>query len=153
MNQMEIQLDEALEKAREKAFVDAFAKNAITVGGKPDSGPLRIMFKGPAGSGKTSMIIEWAETHKEEINFVEFDAALLSVYDVDGESVVFTSSDIERMSSPETVVFIDNYQYLRKEAVKQLNRLLDHKVVIDPAEPKTEKVLDNVLLVIAAMTE
>ena len=152
MNKIEQDLNRALESAREKAFVAAFSKNAISVGKNLGHGPECIMFEGLTGSGKTAMIRAWAEKKKDEINFVEFDASNLIVYTVDGESIVFSSAEIELMSKDDTVVFIDNYQYMRKDTAQQINRLLDDKIVRDPANPKEEKTLEKILMVVAART-
>lgn len=65
MNQIGIQLDEALENATQKAFTNAFVQNAITVRERPDSRLFRVMFKGLSGIGKTSMIREWATDNKK----------------------------------------------------------------------------------------
>ena len=152
MNQIEQKLDQALEQAKDRVFVNAIKKYALVVGNDPDDGPVCIMFWGQTGSGKTSMIRQWAEDHKAEIIFVELDAARPYVQSVNGHDTIFSSSEIETMSKPDTVLFIDNYQYLKKDVSRQLNRLLDHKIVIDPAKPEEQRTLNNLLLVVASMT-
>ncbi len=151
-SEIEKNLDRALEVAEKRAFIAAFAKTAITEGFSVKKGPVCEMVSGPSGSGKTSLIRKWAEDHKDEINFLEFDAALLSTAEIGGKTVIFSTAEIERMAQPDTVLFIDNWQYLKKDVENELNLLLDEKIVIDPTQPDGKRRLEGLLMVIAAMT-
>lgn len=149
---VEKQLDQDFEMAKERTIAEAFAKKAIVVGAGVNKAPVCTMFSGPSGTGKTSLIKRWAEDHKNEINFLVFDAAFLSVAEIGGKSVIFSTAEIEQMSQPDTVLFVDNWQHLKKDVENQLNLLLDEKIVIDPTQPDGKRVLDGLLMVIAACT-
>ena len=98
MDNIKRKLDEALRRAEDRAFANVIGP-VIVVGGTLEKGPVCVMFKGPAGSGKTSIIREWAREHSEEINFVELDVPKLSVQYVEDMPVVFSTDEIERMAS------------------------------------------------------
>ncbi len=152
MNNIEEKLNAALAEAQERAFVNAFASKAIVVGGSLNYSPINIAFQGLSGIGKTSIIRQWAKDHAEEINFIERDAALLTVNLIGGAPVVFSTYEVERMSRPDTVLFIDNYHLIRKDVEQQINRLLKDRLVVDVTSPSGTRVLANILFVVIAIT-
>ncbi len=116
---------------------------------KKENKPVNLMFSGLPGTGKTSIIREWGSTHADEINFIEIDAALLKPAVLEGKKILFSDDEIEMMSKPDTVLFIDNYQYLRAEAEEELNKFLDYR----KAETlQGEVILNGVLFVVVAVT-
>ena len=151
MDNIKRKLDEALRRAEDRAFANVIGP-VIVVGGTLEKGPVCVMFKGPAGSGKTSIIREWARELSEEINFVELDVPKLSVQYVEDMPVVFSTDEIERMDRPDTVLFLDSYQHMKPEVEKELNWLYDEKKVADITLPEGERVLDGLILVVGAIT-
>ncbi len=151
MDNIKRELDKALKRAEERAFMNAIGP-VIVVGGTLEKGPVSVMFEGAPGTGKTSIIREWAKEHSAEINFVEIDVAKLSVQFVDDMPIVFSTDEIARMDRPDTVLFLDSYQYMKPDVEKEINRLLDEKKVADPTVPEGERILDDLILVVAART-
>lgn len=151
MDDIKKNLDRALGKAKDLAFMKA-ANWIIVGGGSPKSGPERIELNGLPGTGKTSIVREWAQEHDGEINFVEYSAPKLSVQRIDGSPVLFSTDEIDRMDRFDTVLFIDDYQYLKEDVEEQLNRLYVDCAVADPTVPGGERILKGLILVIAAKT-
>ncbi len=116
---------------------------------KKEYKPVNLMFSGLPGTGKTSIIREWGSKHADEINFVEMDAAILRTAVLEGKRILFSDDEVEMMSRPDTVLFIDNYQYLNEEAEEELNKLLDFRKVQMLHEERT---LDSILFVVVAVT-
>ena len=142
-------LDETLALARDREFVLQLAKSTTVIGDLSYNKPINISIAGISGMGKTAIITQWGEDHADEINFVIFDAAWLRMAELERKKIIFSTAEIERMSKPNTVVFIDNYQTLRKDVEEELNKFLDYRKVM---EISGEKELDNVLFVVVAVT-
>ncbi len=152
MNEIERILNSDLENAKERAFIKAVAKNAVVVGDGLNDHPINRMISGPTGHGKTAIITQWGRAHQDEINFYVMDAALLTVTDIGGKRVIFSTDEIARMSKPDTVLFFDNYHRLDKSVEPEINKLMDKRIVVDLNAPGGEKVLDNILFVVVAVT-
>ena len=148
MSQIETILNNALEEALSREFVLEYAKT-VTVVGELNYRPINVMISGLSGMGKTAMIRQWGKDHCEEINFVEMDAAMLKPALLEGKKILFSTAEIEALSKPHTVLFVDNYQCLSKEAEEELNKLMDYRKV---EEIDGEKTLGNILFTVVAMT-
>lgn len=152
MNQISEKLDAALGEAKRNYLIKKFAENAKVIGGEIEFKPINIAITGLPGFGKTSMVRQWADEHSEDINFIEMDASQLCVSLIEGREYLFSSSEIDNMALPNTVVFFDNFQYIKKDAEEQLNRFFDDRVVVDPSNPSIDRELGDVLFAVVAIT-
>ncbi len=107
---------------------------------------------GPTGTGKTAIVNSWLRHNKDKINSFYLDGATLK--DVKGElfysgslilsGQLFSSEEIDRLSSlPNLVVVVDNH-HLASSNVKQHIQLLSYGYLVDQREKeKPFKKLDN----------
>ncbi len=152
-------LDNALDRAIElekakKSFVAIDSDGHIIGDWNPT--PINIMISGPTGVGKTARIKSWADDHLD-INFVVFNAAILRVNKIVSDGieydVVFSSDEIDRICKGNTVVFIDNYQYIESSVEHELNKFFDTRSLVDPRTPEGIRIAGNVLFAVVATTE
>ena len=152
-------LDNALERAIEierakKIFVTIDSDGHINGDWNPT--PINIMISGPTGVGKTARIKSWADDHPD-INFVAFDAAILRVNKINSDGneydVVFSSDEIDSICKENTVVFVDNYQYIESSVEHELNKFFDDRLLVDSRTPEGIRVAENVLFAVVAKTE
>ena len=121
-----------------------------------------VCINGLSGIGKTSIVRQWLEDHKE-INGVWFDGALLrtpevgifdGVLEKNGLTLIgreFSSDEIDLMCRPDTVIVIDNY-HLADEVAKAHVDLLCDGFVVDGREEDNFKELPDVRFVCAIVT-
>lgn len=114
------------------------------------------MISGPTGVGKTARIKSWADDHPD-INFVVFNAAILRVNKIVSDGieydVVFSSDEIDSICKENTVVFVDNYQYIESSVEHELNKFFDNRLLVDPRTPDGTRAAENVLFAVVAKTE
>lgn len=132
MGDIEITLDEYLERG----------KHSIE----------NVMISGRTGIGKTARIMAWAEEY-EDINFVTFDAALMGITEIDGHRLLFSTDEVDRMDMENTVVFVDNYHWIRPEVEAELNLFFDERKVADLREESGYRTLKNIIFAVVAYTE
>ena len=152
-------LDNALERAIE---LEKAKKNFVAIDtdghviGDWNPTPINIMISGPTGVGKTARIKSWADDHPD-INFVVFNAAILRVNKIVSDGieydVVFSSDEIDSICKGNTVVFIDNYQYIESSVEHELNKFFDTRSLVDPRTPEGIRIAGNVLFAVVATTE
>lgn len=107
-----------------------------------------LRISGPAGVGKSTIIRRWAEKKKSKINFVEFSCTEKQA----SNNCLFSSSDIERMNRPNTIVFIDDYDLATEETKRHVDRLVTKRVATNKGEVNEEVSLVYVMFVILAET-
>lgn len=148
-------LEMAIEQEKTKNIIETFGSGGHVVGDWNPT-PINIMISGPTGVGKTARIKSWANDHPD-INFVAFDAAILRVNRIYTDStecdVVFSSDEIDSICKENTVVFVDNYQYIESSVEHELNKFFDNRLIADPRAPEGVRVAENVLFAIVANTE
>ena len=148
MSRIEKTLNNALDEALTRRFINEF-KSSATVVGEMNQQPINIALQGMTGIGKTAITRQWAEDHSDEINFVEFSSNSLSVNEAEGKRIIFPESAIVQMEKPGTVLFFDDYHLIDPEVGEELNKLLDHRQVETVNDTVT---LDNILFVVVAIT-
>lgn len=145
----------AIEQEKTKTIIEAFGSDGHVIGDWNQT-PINIMISGPTGVGKTARIKSWADDHPD-INFVAFDAAILRVNKIisDGNEydIVFSSDEIDSICKENTVVFVDNYQYIESSAEHELNKFFDTRSLVDPRTPEGIRIAGNVLFAVVATAE
>ena len=148
-------LEMAIEQKKTKEIIEAFGSGGHVIGDL-DVAPINIMISGRTGVGKTARIKSWAEDHLD-INFVVFNAAILRVNKIVSDGieydVVFSSDEIDSICKGNTVVFIDNYQYIESSVEHELNKFFDTRSLVDPRTPEGIRIAGNVLFAVVATTE
>lgn len=153
----EIQPDEVIsggqvEKELNKAF--KIAQQAQKRGGRE---PLNLLFIGPAGTGKTSRIVQWAESNN--VNFVSFAAATKDATDLNGvmtagekevngekvkRALVLQTDFLDKLDEPNSVLFLDELNRAHKSVRGTLLTLIQsHKV--------EDRYFPNLLFTVAAV--
>ena len=148
-------LDRAIELEKAKKIFVAIDSDGHIIGDWNPT-PINIMISGPTGVGKTARIKSWAEDHLD-INFVVFNAAILRVNKIVSDGieydVVFSSDEIDSICKGNTVVFIDNYQYIESSVEHELNKFFDTRSLVDPRTPEGIRIAGNVLFAVVATIE
>ena len=148
-------LEMAIEQEKTKKIIEAFGSGGHVIGDW-NLTPINIMISGPTGVGKTARIKSWADDHPD-ISFVAFDAAILRVNKINSDGneydVVFSSNEIDCICKENTVVFVDNYQYIESSVEDELNKFFDNRILVDPRTPEGTRVAENVLFAVVAKTE
>lgn len=148
-------LEMAIEQVETRKTFEAFSPTFRVIGDF-DMDPINIKISGMSGIGKTARINSWAKDHPD-INFVAFDAAILRVNRilVDGTEydVVFSSNEIDSICKENTVVFVDNFQFIKPPVENELNKFFDDRSLVDPRTPKGIRITKNVLFAVVATTK
>lgn len=142
--QIEAALDEALDYNQEEA----------ELGGKSFQ---NLLFVGEAGTGKTSIIRQWARDNN--INLFEVRAAGMDDTDLggaiapgeDGTVKRLASTEFDKLNRPNSVLFLDEYNRAPKSVRTNLLELINSHVVPDPREPGGQRFLENFLFTVAAI--
>ena len=117
-----------------------------------------ILFIGEAGTGKTSIIRQWAKDNN--INLFEVRAAGMDDTDLGGAIAPdketgtvrrFSSSEFDVLNRPNSVLFLDEYNRAPKSVRTNLLELVNSHVVPDSREEDGQRFLPNFLFTIAAI--
>ena len=148
-------LEMAIEQEKTKKIIETFGSGGHVVGDWNPT-PINIMISGPTGVGKTARIQTWADD-QTDLNFVVFNAAILRVNKIVSDGieydVVFSSDEIDSICKGNTVVFIDNYQYIESSVEHELNKFFDTRSLVDPRTPEGIRIAGKVLFAVVATTE
>ena len=145
-NQITNALDKALKKAkRMKGAVEDFPN---------------ILLVGDAGSGKTSIVRQWAKDNG--INLVQKNLGTMGpeafggiiARDADDPRYATrlgTNEMIKALEKPNSVLFLDEYNRAKTEVRGAVLTLVQNHMVWDPTQENQEKYLDNFLFTVAAI--
>ena len=136
--------------------------NFKTAVGKSNIERPNLLFEGPTGIGKTGVIREWIDEHKDKINPYYLDGCYLKKVTSLNEEVIkndlklssqlFSSDEIDKLSSlDKLVVVIDNFNLL-SNLVKNHIYLLSDGYVIDNREDTKLKEISNLLFYVIVIT-
>ena len=131
-------------------------KRQIARGGKQF---VNVLFEGPAGSGKTSRIVDWAEAHN--INLVTVLASVMDETDMGGAIAPDkTGTTVTRLATqefdeldevPDSVLFLDEFNRAPHNVRGTLLTLIQDHVIRDDRVPGKRRRLKNFLFTIAAI--
>mgnify|MGYP002762185699 CR=1 FL=1 len=118
-----------------------------------------VLFTGPAGTGKTAIINQWAA--KNNINLFNVKAAGLDVTDLRGAIAPskrddktadrLASTEFDALERPRSVLFLDEYNRASKEVRTPLFELANNHIIPDVRVPGGERFLPNFLFTVAAV--
>ena len=120
-----------------------------------------VMIQGLPGTGKTSIVLQWLEDHREEINGVFIDGASLNLRllsetsrRLNGLTVkgqLFTQDELASFRQPDTVIVFDNYQTCSRDVKSHINLLAD-KLAVDESEEAEIIQFDSIVFVCPIVT-
>lgn len=119
-----------------------------------------LLFIGEAGTGKTSVIRQWAR--ENEVNLFEVRAAGMDDTDLGGtiskgegdySGTVqrLASTEFDKLDRPNSVLFLDEYNRAPKSVRTNLLELVNSHVVPDPRTESGQRYLENFLFTVAAI--
>lgn len=119
-----------------------------------------VLLIGEAGTGKTSIIRQWAK--ENNVNLFEVRAAGMDDTDLGGaiskgegeySGVVqrLASTEFDKLNRPNSVLFLDEYNRAPKSVRTNLLELVNSHVVPDPRTESGQRYLENFLFTVAAI--
>ena len=118
-----------------------------------------ILFIGPAGTGKTAIVNEWAQ--KNNINLFDVKAAGMDPTDLKGALAPskrddktadrLASTEFDDLERPRSVLFLDEYNRAPKEVRTPLFELVNNHIIPDSRVPGGKRFFPNFLFTVAAV--
>ena len=142
-----------IEKNLDRALKIAKRENAR--GGK---NWINLLIIGEGGTGKTSRVEDWAEANG--INLVFKDAKLLDQTDLGGipsvsdngkRAVKLSTSELDMLNEPNSVLFLDEYNRAKKDIRGTLLSLINNHYIEDSSEKGGKRYFPNFLFTVAAI--
>lgn len=158
-----VQAQEAVSGNQSKGQIEAALDRALKVAkrgsarGKHGDYP-NILFIGEAGTGKSSVIRQWAKDNG--INLFEVRAAGMDATDLGGAIAPdketgavkrFSSTEFDKLDRPNSVLFLDEYNRAPREVRTNLLELVNSHVIPDARSESGQRFLPNFLFTIAAI--
>lgn len=158
-----VQAQEAVAENQPKGQIEGALDRALKVAkrgsarGKRGDYP-NILFIGEAGTGKSSVIRQWAKDN--DVNLFEVRAAGMDATDLGGaiapdrESGAvkrFSSTEFDKLDRPNSVLFLDEYNRAPREVRTNLLELVNSHVIPDARSESGQRFLPNFLFTIAAI--
>lgn len=148
-------LDELLERNLETYNINL---ELIKDGELPDKNFVNLLIIGVGGTGKTSMLEQWA--HSRHINLVTKATSIMDEADLNGIPVAamgdksatrLGTSEFDSLDEPDSVLFLDEYNRGRATVRGTLLKLIQGHTIPDPSQPGSIKFLSNLLFTVAAI--
>ena len=148
-------LDELLERNLETYNINL---ELIKDGELPDKNFVNLLIVGVGGTGKTSMLEQWA--HSRHINLVTKATSIMDEADLNGIPVAamgdksatrLGTSEFDSLDEPDSVLFLDEYNRGRATVRDTLLKLIQGHTIPDPSQPGSIKFLSNLLFTVAAI--
>ncbi len=148
-------LDELLERNLETYNINL---ELIKDGELPDKNFVNLLIIGVGGTGKTSMLEQWA--HSRRINLVTKATSIMDEADLNGIPVAamgdksatrLGTSEFDSLDEPDSVLFLDEYNRGRATVRGTLLKLIQGHTIPDPSQPGSIKFLSNLLFTVAAI--
>ena len=148
-------LDELLERNLETYNINL---ELIKDGELPDKNFVNLLIIGVGGTGKTSMLEQWA--HSRHINLVTKATSVMDEADLNGIPVAamgdksatrLGTSEFDSLDEPDSVLFLDEYNRGRATVRGTLLKLIQGHTIPDPSQPGSIKFLSNLLFTVAAI--
>jgi hypothetical protein len=150
------------EKSRIEAALDKSLKKAKTYqsrGTRRKSDFPNVYIVGPAGFGKTEIVMQWAE--ENGINLVRKDASSMDATDFGGLKVRdnqdgkyamrIGTKEFEQLKKPNSVLFLDEFNRARADVRGTLLTLIQNHLVWNPYNEGEVEFLENFLFTVVAM--
>lgn len=147
------------DKNQIEKVLDRSLKKALRMRGAEEDFP-NVLLIGEAGTGKTSMVMQWAKENNINLYKVNLGTAGPEAFagivardpdDPRYATRLGTNEMIKMLSKPRSVLFLDEYNRAKTEVRGAVLTLVQNHVVWDPNEESGEKYLDNFLFTIAAI--
>ena len=150
----------AQDKSQIEVALDKALKRAKRVQGQKGADFPNIILVGDAGSGKSSIVRQWAQANN--INLVYKDIKTITPTDLGGLKMrdvddpdyakrIGSKEFINDLSAPNSVLFLDEYNRAKTEVRGTLLTLVNEHVVWDPKSKSGETFLPNFLFTIMAI--
>lgn len=148
-------LDELLERNLETHNINL---ELIKDGELPDKNFVNLLIIGVGGTGKTSMLEQWA--HSRHINLVTKATSIMDEADLNGIPVAamgdksatrLGTSEFDSLDEPDSVLFLDEYNRGRATVRGTLLKLIQGHTIPDPSQPGSIKFINNLLFTVAAI--
>lgn len=154
------EVEAASSKGQIQTALDRALKRAKKVQGQKGADFPNILLVGDAGSGKSSIVRQWAK--ENNINLVYKDIKTITPTDLGGLKMrdlddpdyakrVGSKEFIQALSKPNSVLFLDEYNRAKTEVRGTLLTLVNEHVVWDPKSEGEEAFLPNFLFTIMAI--
>ena len=148
-------LDELLERNLETFYTNV---ELMEEGRLPDKNFVNLLVIGVGGTGKTSIIEQWA--HKNNLNLVTKAASIMDEADLNGLPVAalgdksgsrIPTNEFDSLDEPDSVLFWDEFNRGRAKVKVTLLKLIQGHTLPDPQKKGSVKFLTNLLFTIAAV--
>ena len=148
-------LDELLERNLETFNINA---ELIKDGELPDKNFVNLLVVGIGGTGKTSIIEQWA--HSRHLNLVTKAASIMDEAELNGIPVannedqsarMLRMNEFDALDEPDSVLFLDEFNRGRATVRGTLLKLIQGHTIPDPSIRGGIKFLPNLLFTIAAI--
>ena len=148
-------LDELLERNLETFYTNV---ELMEEGRLPDKNFVNLLVIGVGGTGKTSIIEQWA--HKNNLNLVTKAASIMDEADLNGLPVAalgdksgsrIPTNEFDSLDEPDSVLFLDEFNRGRATVRGTLLKLIQGHTLPDPQKKGSVKFLTNLLFTIAAV--
>lgn len=148
-------LDELLERNLETFNINA---ELIKEGELPDKNFVNLLVVGIGGTGKTSIIEQWA--HSRGLNLVTKAASIMDEAELNGIPVannedqsarMLRMNEFDALDEPDSVLFLDEFNRGRATVRGTLLKLIQGHTIPDPSIKGGIKFLPNLLFTIAAI--
>ena len=150
------------EKSRIETALDKSLKKAKTYqsrGTQRRSDFPNVYIVGPAGFGKTEIVMQWAE--ENGVNLVRKDASSMDATDFGGLKVRdnndgkyamrIGTKEFEQLKKPNSVLFLDEFNRARADVRGTLLTLIQNHLVWNPYNEGEVEFLENFLFTVVAM--
>ncbi len=144
-----------IEKILDRSLTVALRKNKRNQHGDYPN----VLFIGPAGTGKTAIINQWAA--KNNINLFDVKAAGMDATDLRGAlspsnredktADRLASTEFDDLERPRSVLFLDEYNRAPKDVRTPLFELVNNHIIPDSRIPGGKRFFPNFLFTIAAV--
>lgn len=148
-------LDELLERNLETFYINM---ELIKEGEMPDKNFVNLLVVGIGGTGKTSIIEQWA--NKRHLNLVTKATSIMDEAQLNGIPVansedksarMLRMNEFDALDDPDSVLFLDEYNRGRATVRGTLLKLIQGHTIPDPSVRGGIKFLPNLLFTIAAI--
>lgn len=148
------------DKSRIERILDNQLKKALRRNRRGKHGDYpNVIFIGPAGTGKTAVVNQWAA--KNNINLFDVKAAGMDATDLKGAlspsgredktADRLASTEFDDLERPRSVLFLDEYNRAPKDVRTPLFELVNNHIIPDSRVPGGKRFFPNFLFTVAAV--